>query len=83
MTGEVQNMIGLLVDDKEKEELIYLLKREMDELLFDLYDERINHYVKTGMEERYDILYSLFKRIASPNDCLRYMKKTNFSHKKD
>lgn len=76
-------MIGLLVNNKEKEEIIYLLKKEMDELLYDLHDERISHRMKTGMEERYDILFNLFKRIATPNDCLRYMKKRTDSNKRN
>jgi len=71
-------MIGLLVNHKEIEELMYVLKREMDEILFDLSDERINHVVKSGMEERYHILFSLFKRIAPPNECIPYIQKATY-----
>ncbi|MBM4764883.1 hypothetical protein [Bacillus sp. B15-48] len=66
-------MIGLLINQKEKKELEYLIKREMDEILFDLKDERIDHLVKRSMKERYKILFSLFKRVAPPSECLRYM----------
>lgn len=68
-------MIGLIINQKEVDEIIYLLKREMDELLFDLKDDRISHTLKKGMDERYDILYNIFKRMASPQDCLLYLKK--------
>ncbi|WP_062350472.1 hypothetical protein [Bacillus kwashiorkori] len=68
-------MIGLLINKKENEELIYVLKRELDELLFDFNDERISDTVKKSMDERYDILFSLFKRIAPPKECLMYMRK--------
>ncbi|MCU9615175.1 hypothetical protein OEV98_16730 [Caldibacillus lycopersici] len=68
-------MIGLIVNKKEVEELLYMLKREMDELLFDLKDDRINHIVKRGMEERYELLFSLFKRIAPPTECFMYIRK--------
>ncbi|WP_053364809.1 hypothetical protein [Bacillus sp. FJAT-27245] len=68
-------MIGLLVNGKEVKELEYLLKREMEEILFDLDDERIDHIAKRAMEERYKILFMLFRRIAPPAECMIYMRK--------
>jgi hypothetical protein len=68
-------MLGFLVNQKEIKELEYLLKREMDEILFDFDDARIDYVVKRAMEERYKILFRLFKRIASPVECSRYMRK--------
>lgn len=74
-------MIGFLINDKEVKEMEYLIKRELDEILYDLKDHRIDHIVKRAMEERYKILFALFKRVASPKECLKYMrtqqKKTN------
>ncbi|WP_170005950.1 hypothetical protein [Bacillus fonticola] len=67
-------MIGLLINGREREEMIYLLKREMDEILFDLGDERIEHLVKRSMEERYNILLALFKRVAPPKECFKYIQ---------
>ncbi|AGK51937.1 hypothetical protein [Bacillus sp. 1NLA3E] len=66
-------MIGMMISGKEESEIRYLIKREMDEILFDLKDERIEHVVKRAMEERYKILFSLFKRVAPPVECFRYM----------
>jgi hypothetical protein len=66
-------MLGVLINEKELKELEYLIKREMDEILFDLKDDRIDHVVKRSMKERYQILFSLFKRVASPKECLKYM----------
>lgn len=68
-------MIGLLVNAREAKELEYLLKREMEEILFDLEDERIDHIAKKAMEERYKIIFMLFRRIAKPAECLKYMRK--------
>lgn len=68
-------MIGLLIDAKEAKEIEYLVKREMEEILFDLEDERIDHIAKKAMEERYIVLFALFRRLALPGDCLRYMRK--------
>ncbi|RST71844.1 hypothetical protein D4T97_018185 [Siminovitchia acidinfaciens] len=66
-------MYGMLINEKEKEEVIYLLKREMDEILFDLKDERIEHIVKRAMEERYKTIFSLFKRLAGHRECMQYI----------
>ncbi|MFD3449267.1 hypothetical protein ACFDTO_32345 [Microbacteriaceae bacterium 4G12] len=68
-------MIGLLVNQREWKELEYLLKREMDEILFDFEDARIDHVVKRAMEERYAILFRLFSRIATSEECTRYIRK--------
>ncbi|MBO9131134.1 hypothetical protein [Bacillus sp. 165] len=68
-------MLGFLVNEKEIKELEYLLKREMDEILFDFDDNRIDYVVKHAMEERYKILFRLFKRVAAPAECSRYMRK--------
>ncbi|MGE7763521.1 hypothetical protein [Peribacillus sp. NPDC097895] len=73
-------MLGLLINDKEKMELEYLLKREMDEILFDLQDERIDHLVKRAINEKYNILFRLFKRVSTEEECLIYMRvKTNLA----
>ncbi|MCD4840349.1 hypothetical protein LRS37_16205 [Neobacillus sedimentimangrovi] len=68
-------MLGFLINDQEAKEMEYLIKREMDEILFDLRDERIDQLVKRAMEERYKILFNLFRRVASPHECLKYMRK--------
>ncbi|WP_028400894.1 hypothetical protein [Ectobacillus panaciterrae] len=68
-------MLGFMVNEKELKELEYLLKREMDEILFDFEDERIDYVVKRAMEERYIILFRLFSRVTSPAECVRYTRK--------
>jgi hypothetical protein len=73
-------MLGLLINDKEKMELEYLLKREMDEILFDLQDDRIDHLVKRAINEKYNILFRLFKRVSTEEEILMYVKgKPNLS----
>ncbi|GKU84987.1 hypothetical protein [Niallia sp. NCCP-28] len=66
-------MLGILLSQREVKEFEYLLKRELDEILFDLGDDRIDKSVKSAMAVRYRELFSLFKKIASPKDCLQYM----------
>ncbi|MBY0121960.1 hypothetical protein [Bacillus sp. S/N-304-OC-R1] len=75
-------MLGLLINGREQKEMQYLIKREMDEILFDLNDERIDHIVKMAMEERYKLLFSLFKRVASPEECLLYTRNSKWKEQK-
>lgn len=67
-------MQGGLFFEKEVEELKYLIKRELEELLLDLGDSRISNVVKQAMEERYQILFKLLLRFSSPNDCAKYLR---------
>jgi len=70
-------MLGILLNQREVKEIKYLLKRELDEILFDLEDDRIDRKVKSAMIIRYKELFSLFKRIAPPKECLQYVMKEN------
>jgi hypothetical protein len=74
-------MIGLLINAKEIKEIEYLLKREMEEILLDLDDNRIDHIVKRSMEERYKLLFQLFKRVATPAECSKYIRKKSVYYK--
>ncbi|MDQ0216169.1 hypothetical protein J2S13_002606 [Oikeobacillus pervagus] len=75
-------MLGLLINKKEKQEIHYLLKREMDEILFDLEDHRIDHVIKRSMKERYKILFDLFKRVASHQECMKYVMNNKVKKRK-
>lgn len=73
-------MLGLLINDMEQKEMEYVLRRELEELLMDLEDHRIDHLVKRAMRERYQILFQLFRRVAtSEQECMKYvLKKTKY-----
>lgn len=64
-----------MINEREQKEMAYVLKREMEEILLDLGDERIESNVKDVMRDRYKILFQLFKRVASERECMRYMPK--------
>ncbi|MFD2627652.1 hypothetical protein [Oceanobacillus kapialis] len=68
-------MLGLLINEMEQKEVEYLLRRELEELLLDLEDHRIDHMVKRSMRERYHLLFQLFRRVASEKEILKYMPK--------
>jgi hypothetical protein len=75
-------MLGFLVTQNEIKELRYLLKREMEEILFDIQDSRIDQVVKQALEERYHVLFKLFIRIASPSECKKYIFPKKITYKK-
>ncbi|MCE7793915.1 hypothetical protein K8O68_16090 [Salipaludibacillus sp. CUR1] len=77
-------MLGFMCNGKEAEEMEYLLKRELEELLLDLTDDRLDGLIRHSMEERYKIIYKLYKRFASPKDIIKYVRKpsTRFSKNK-
>lgn len=72
-------MMGLLINGMEKKEIGYLVKRELEELLMDLEDHRIDVVVKQAMQKRYFVLFKIFQRVATEEECLHYMlKPTNY-----
>ncbi len=66
-------MVGLLVDERERKEMDYLIKRELEELLLDMQDDRIDHIVRRAMRERYRILFQLFRKVAEDKECRKYI----------
>ncbi|AUJ24252.1 hypothetical protein CAI16_17430 [Virgibacillus dokdonensis] len=73
-------MLGLLINNIEQRELEYLIRRELEELLMDLEDSRIDKIVKDSMRERYQMLFQLFRRVANEKECLKYMPKKTLNN---
>ncbi|WP_209125350.1 hypothetical protein [Alkalihalobacillus sp. BA299] len=73
-------MLGFLLNMKEVQEVEYLLKREMEELLLDLTDPRIDNIVKKAMEEKYQIIFGIYRRFASPKECTKYIRTSQYKH---
>ncbi|MET3291480.1 hypothetical protein ACTID9_01835 [Brevibacillus fluminis] len=68
-------MLGFLFSTKECQELEYLLKRELEEMLLDFGDKRIDYLVKRAMEERYTILFKMYARVAEPKELAKYVRR--------
>ncbi|WHY72557.1 hypothetical protein [Fictibacillus enclensis] len=68
-------MIGIMLNKREEKEMVYLLKKELEELLSDLKDDQIEPMVKTVLEERYYLLFRLFTLLASPAECTRFCRR--------
>lgn len=72
--NRVAAMMGLLISSKECYELEYLIRRELEEMLLDLEDSRLDGLVRKAIEERYQMIFRLYSRIAQPKDLLRYVR---------
>ncbi|SHN36526.1 hypothetical protein [Gracilibacillus kekensis] len=68
-------MLGLLINEQEQHELQYVIKRELEELLLDLEDHRIDKMVKKAMRDRYKMLFQLYTRVASDEEIKKYIPK--------
>lgn len=74
-------MMGFLFNQKECQELQYLLRRELEELLLDLGDKRIDGVVRTAMEERYTTVFKMYGRLVTPKELVKYVRnKTKTNH---
>jgi len=69
-------MLGFIINDMERKEMEYVVKRELEEILMDLEDERIDDVVKEAMCDRYQVLFKLLQRVVSEQECLKYMLNT-------
>ena len=76
-------MLGFLLSKKEMKEIEYLLKRELEELLHDFEDKRIDRVVKHAMEERYQLLFKVFTRVAPHSECVQYIRSKQFYSQKN
>jgi hypothetical protein len=65
-------MLGILFNDKECKELDYVLRKELDEMLLDLGDSRLDGDIKQAITRRYKIIFRMYARIASPKELSRY-----------
>lgn len=70
-------MLGVLFNDRECKELNYLLRKELDEMLLDLSDHRIDGDIKLAIESRYKVIFRMYARMASPKELSRYARHRN------
>ncbi|NBI30391.1 hypothetical protein [Chengkuizengella marina] len=65
-------MLGILLNDRETQEIDYLLRKELDEMLMDLKDMKLDKQMKTAIEARYKIIFRMYARLASPKQLSKY-----------
>lgn len=66
-------MLGMMFTEKECKEFDYLLRKEMDEMLLDMNDRRLDGPVKEAISKRYKIIFRMYARIAPPRELSRYV----------
>jgi hypothetical protein len=71
-------MLGMMLNAKETQEMEYLLKKELEELLLDLGDSRIDGVIKKAMEERYKIIFRMYSRFVSPRELSKYIRRSQY-----
>ena len=65
-------MLGFLFNDQECKELSYLLRKELDEMLFDLRDGRIDGHIRQAIKTRYKVIFRMYAKLASPKELSKY-----------
>jgi len=65
-------MLGMMFTEKECKEFDYLLRKEMDEMLLDMSDRRLDGPVKEAIFKRYKVIFRMYARIAAPRELSRY-----------
>lgn len=65
-------MLGILLNERECKEFDYLLRKELDEMMLDLKDNRLDKSMRTAIELRYKVIFRMFARMASPKELSRY-----------
>lgn len=70
-------MLGVLLNERECRELNYLLRKELDEMLLDLSDHRIDTDIKTAIELRYKVIFRMYARLATPKELSKYARNRN------
>lgn len=67
-------MIGFLFNEGECKELDYVLRKELDEMLFDLNDQRVDIQAKGAIETRYKTIFRMYARLAPAKAISRYAR---------
>ncbi|EIT84012.1 hypothetical protein A374_17184 [Fictibacillus macauensis ZFHKF-1] len=68
-------MLAVMLSLHEAKEVEYVLKQELESLLYDLQDESVNADVKAILSEQYQCLFNVYTRFAAPSDCMKFCRR--------
>ena len=71
-------MLGVMFNDRECKELNYMLRKELDEMLLDLSDQRINADIKLAIESRYKVIFRMYARLVSSKELSKYARNRSY-----
>ncbi|MFT9850337.1 hypothetical protein [Aneurinibacillus sp. REN35] len=72
-------MMGFLFSTRECSEVQYLIRKELEEVLFDLGDHRTDEIVRKAMEQRYYVLFKLYSRFVSSKELSKYIRNKKYT----
>jgi hypothetical protein len=71
-------MMGFLFSERDCAEIKYLIRKELEEVLFDLGDYRMEEVVREAMEQRYQVLFKLYARFVSSKELTKYIRNKKY-----
>ncbi|MEK3733358.1 MULTISPECIES: hypothetical protein [Paenibacillus] len=71
-------MLGMLFNEKECKELDYVLRKELDEMLLDLSDGRLDHNIRQAIANRYKTVFRMYARFAPQKELSKYARNGKF-----
>jgi hypothetical protein len=73
-------MLGFMFNNRECQELEYMLRRELEEILLDLGDHRIDGMVRKAMEDRYTTVFRMYGRLVPQKELAKYVRNKTRTH---
>lgn len=70
-------MMGMMFNEKECKELSYVLRRELEEMLLDLSDRRLDQEIRKAIVVRYKTVFRMYARFAAPEELSKYAIRRN------
>jgi hypothetical protein len=80
---EAKHMLGMLFNEKECKELDYVLRKELDEMLLDLSDQRLDQNIRHAIANRYKTIFRMYARFAPQKELSKYAwggRSSQFKH---
>ncbi|NMO97473.1 hypothetical protein [Paenibacillus lemnae] len=71
-------MLGMLFNEKECKELDYVLRKELDEMLLDLSDQRLDANIRHAIASRYKTVFRMYARFAPQKELSKYARNGKF-----
>lgn len=71
-------MLGMLFNEKECKELDYVLRKELDEMLLDLSDGRLDPNIRQAIANRYKTVFRMYARFAPQKELSKYARNGKF-----
>lgn len=72
-------MLGMLFSEKECKELDYVIRKELDEMLLDLGDSRLDLEIRYAIANRYKTVFRMYARFAPAKELSKYARNSRIS----